>query len=178
MWGNLTRQCPSFLYNIARYIVKWLYNLIGEYFQNYLLCSTASKMASIIHCICYKQGLMIQHAPDISRSLFSNAWWHHQMETFSALLALCVGNSPVTGEFPTRRPVTQSFDVFFDLRVNKRLSKQSWGWWFEMPSHPLWHHCNDLMKDTNSSPVRARYGHLLWVPSGTEVVPLKLFGCV
>ena len=43
--------------------------------------------------------------------------WRHQMETFSALLALCVGNSPVTGEFPSQRPVTQSFDVFFDLRL-------------------------------------------------------------
>ena len=45
------------------------------------------------------------------------------METFSALLALCAENSPVTGEFPSQRPVTQSFDVFFDLRLNKRLSK-------------------------------------------------------
>ena len=35
------------------------------------------------------------------------------------------------GEFPTQRPVTRSFDVFFDLRLNKRLSKQPWGWWFE-----------------------------------------------
>ena len=42
-------------------------------------------------------------------------WWRHQMETFSALLALCAGNSPVTGEFPSQRPVTRSFDVFFDL---------------------------------------------------------------
>ena len=41
------------------------------------------------------------------------------METFSALLALCAGNSPVTGEFPPQRPVTQSFDNFFDLRVKK-----------------------------------------------------------
>ena len=41
------------------------------------------------------------------------------METFSALLAICTGNSPVTGEFPTQMPVTQSFDVFFDLRLNK-----------------------------------------------------------
>ena len=40
------------------------------------------------------------------------------METFSALLAICVGNSPVPGEFPTQRPVTRSFDVFFDLRLN------------------------------------------------------------
>ena len=52
-------------------------------------------------------------------------WWRHQMETFSALLAICAGNSPVTGEFPTKRPVTRTFDVFFDLRQNKRLSKQS-----------------------------------------------------
>ena len=42
------------------------------------------------------------------------------------------------GEFPTQRPVTQSFDVFFDLYPNKRLSKQPWGWWFEMPSWSLW----------------------------------------
>ena len=72
------------------------------------------------------------------------AWWRHQMETFSALLALCAGNSPVTGEFPSQRPVTQSFDVFFDLRLNKRLSKQSWGWWFETPSRSLWRHCNEM----------------------------------
>ena len=49
--------------------------------------------------------------------------WHHQVKTFSALLALCAGNSPVTGEFPSQRPVTRRFDVFFDLRLNKRLSK-------------------------------------------------------
>ena len=47
------------------------------------------------------------------------------METSSALLATCAGNSPVPGEFPAQRPVTRSFDVFFDLRLNKRLSKQS-----------------------------------------------------
>ena len=59
------------------------------------------------------------------------------MEILSALLALCAGNSPVTGEFPLQRPVTRSFDVLFDLRLNKRLSKQSWGWWFETPSCPV-----------------------------------------
>ena len=58
-------------------------------------------------------------------------WWRNQMETFSALLAICAGNSPVPVEFPVQRPVTRSFDVFFDLRPNKRLSKHSWGWWFE-----------------------------------------------
>ena len=69
-------------------------------------------------------------------------WWRHQMETFSALLATCAGNSPATGEFPAHRPVTRSFDVFFDLRLNKRLSKHSWSWWFETLSRTLWRHCN------------------------------------
>ena len=71
-----------------------------------------------------------------------NAWWRHQMETFSALLAICARNSPVPGEFPAQRPVTRSFDVFFDLHLNKRLSWQSRGWWFETLSCPLWHQCN------------------------------------
>ena len=50
------------------------------------------------------------------------------METFTALLAICAGNSPVTGTFPSQEPVTGSFDVFCDLRLNKRLSKQSGNW--------------------------------------------------
>ena len=51
----------------------------------------------------------------------SYSWWRHQMQTFSALLAICAGNSPVTGEFTAQRPVKRSFDVFFGLRLNKRL---------------------------------------------------------
>ena len=59
--------------------------------------------------------IILRRLPDV----FSSAWWRHQMETFSALLAICVGNSPVPGEFPAQRPVTRSFDVFFDLhRIN------------------------------------------------------------
>ena len=46
------------------------------------------------------------------------------------------------GEFPTQRPVTRSFEVFFDLRLNKRLSKQTRCWWFETQSWSLWRHCN------------------------------------
>ena len=47
------------------------------------------------------------------------------METFSALLTICAGNSPAPGEFPAQRPLARSFDVFFDLRLNNRLSKTS-----------------------------------------------------
>ena len=43
-------------------------------------------------------------------------------------------------EFPSQRPVARSFDVFFDLRLNKRLGKKPWGWWFETPSWSLWRH--------------------------------------
>ena len=66
------------------------------------------------------------------------------METFSLLLAFWAGISPVTPEFPSQRPVTQSFDVSFDLRLNKWLYKPSgrtpviWE-----PSRSSWRHCND-----------------------------------
>ena len=61
---------------------------------------------------------------------------------FSALLALCAGTLPVTGELPTQRPVTRSFDVFVELCVNKQLSKQPCGWCFQTPVSSLWRHCN------------------------------------
>ena len=87
--------------------------------------------------------------PQVNHCMWSNSrkmhpWWRHQMKTFSALLALCAGNSMVTGEFPSQRPVTRSFDVIFDLRLGKRLSrrKPSWGWWFKTQSRSLWRHCN------------------------------------
>ena len=86
-----------------------------------------------------------------------NTWWRHQMETFSALLAICAWNSPVTSEFPPQRPVTRSFDVFCDLRLNKRLSKQWWGWWFETPPRPLWRHCNDTLGLVENPPRRTGF---------------------
>ena len=61
---------------------------------------------------------------------------------FRVTLAHCEENSPVTGEFSWQSPVMRSFDVFFGLRLNKRLSKQSRRRWFETPSRPLWRHCN------------------------------------
>ena len=70
------------------------------------------------------------------------SWWRHQMEIFSALLAFCAGNSPVTGAFHAQRPLTRSFDVPFDLHLNQQLSKQWRRRWFETPSRSLWSHCN------------------------------------
>ena len=68
------------------------------------------------------------------------------METFFALLAICgEGNPPVKGGFPSQRPVTRSFDVFFDLCLSKWLSKQPRRRWFETHRRSLWLwcHCNE-----------------------------------
>ena len=78
-----------------------------------------------------KRWLIMDHCSRYADEIKVLSWWRHQMETFSSLLALCEGNSPVSGEFPSQRLVTRSFDVFFDLRLNRRLSKQSGPWWFE-----------------------------------------------
>ena len=59
------------------------------------------------------------------------------------LLALCAGNSSVTGEFPSQRPMTRSFDVLYDLRLNKRMSKPLKRQWFETSTRSLWRHCNE-----------------------------------
>ena len=84
-----------------------------------------------------------------SEDLCYLSWWRHRIETFSALLAICAGNSPASGDFPAQTPVTRSFDVFFDLCLNKRLGKLSWGWWFETLSRPLWRQCNgDIWNET------------------------------
>ena len=82
---------------------------------------------------------------DVSATLFWVA--EHIMMTssngniFRATGPLC-GEFTGPGEFPTQRPVTRSFDIFSGLRLNKQLSKQPWGWWFETPSWSLWRHCN------------------------------------
>ena len=70
------------------------------------------------------------------------SWWRHQMETFPRYWSFVRGihRSPLNS--PDRGPVTRSFDIFFDLRLNKWLSKPSRRWWFETPSRSVWRHCN------------------------------------
>ena len=103
-------------------------------------------------------------------------WWHMMTSsngTFHALLALCARNPPVRGEFLAQRPVARSFDVFFDLRPNKRLSKHSWGWWFETLSRSLWRHCDDrytfyFLPVTASQIVSNVYLLLVWTSCWTN----------
>ena len=110
------------------YAVFWCYQPRSKYHHQLPMYNFSVEMYFTTHDLSYSAALM---------------QWFMNMMT-SALLAICAGNSPVPGEFHAQRPVTRSFDVFFDLRLNKRLSKQSWCWWFQMLSLPLWRHRNDI----------------------------------
>ena len=65
---------------------------------------------------------------------------------------LC-GNPPVTGGFPSQRPVTRRFEVFFDLCLSKQLSKPSRRRWFETPPHWLWRHYNNILVEKPADPM-------------------------
>ena len=69
-------------------------------------------------------------------------WWRHQMETFSVLLAICAGNSPVPMKSQHKGQWRGALMFSLIYALNKRLRKHSWGWWFETQSRPLWRHCN------------------------------------
>ena len=88
----------------------------------YICCMWAnSKRSNLAHVqdipkICYSSCCAVVWYIDrgyLTNCYIFSAWWRHQMDIFSALLAVCTGNSPVTGEFPAKRPVTRSFDIFF-----------------------------------------------------------------
>ena len=87
----------------------------------------------------------------ISVQLSSSMMTSSNGNIFRVTGPLC-GEFTGPGEFPTQRPVTRSFDVFFDPRVNKRLSKQPWGWWFETPSWSLWRQCNAMISQHSGYP--------------------------
>ena len=83
--------------------------------------------------------LLVGWAAGIQIVLYLTPWWSWNGNIFHVTGPLC-------GEFTGHRwLVTRRSDVFFDLCLNKCLSKQSWGWWFEMPSPSLWHYCNVIV---------------------------------
>ena len=109
------------------------YNLLSKYYV-YLPGNSPIK----------KNGFWNQNMPFVCFNVHQHddvIKWKH----FPRNWPLC-GEITGPGEFPTQRPVTRSFDVFFDLRLNKRLSKQPWGWWFETLSWSLWRHCSEIGK--------------------------------
>ena len=98
-------------------------------------------------------------------------WWYHQMETFYALLAFVRGihQQPVNSPHKGQRRGALMF--FFICALNKQLSKQSWGWWFEMPSCSLWRYCNA----TNMWQMREHYGDVKWPLWHLELLVNQVF---
>ena len=109
-------------------------------------CSNSSGLAMQLPQCCTEPSILAvtEKYSMKFRQQISLQWRYDGLDGISNNQPHDAGNSPVTGKFPTQRPVTRSFDVFFDLRPNKRLSKHWWGWWFETPSRPLWRHCNAI----------------------------------
>ena len=122
----------------------------------------------------------------------ASSWWRHQMETFSALLTICAGNSPVPGEFPAQRPVTRSFDVsLICARINGWVDNSEAGdlrrhrvhydvivmyttgtvtqrsRWLE-DAMRIWHHCN--IKLTCTWPTG--YNTVFFVPNAAQALQL------
>ena len=93
---------------------------------------------------------VLWHSPEVNMNVIR---WKH----FPCYWPFVRGihRSPVN--FPSQRPVVQSFDAFFDLCPNKRLSTQSRCWWFEMPSHLLWCHCNEDNSTGNAADIHPWY---------------------
>ena len=133
-------------------VTQWHLALLTPFFYTAVYYACRECNVSVIH-----SSLRSMHT----------TWWRHQMETFSALLALCAGNSPVTGELPAQRTVTRSFDVFFDRRLNQQLGKQWRRRWFKTPSRSLGRHCNDM---TLLALVIIVSGYGL-LPGGTKPLP-------
>ena len=88
-------------------------------------------------CICLNVlNSLLVYRRVVYTSLFRCTWWRHQMENFLVILALCEGNSPVTSEFPSQRPMTRIFDVFFDLRwINGWVNIREAGDWRRHRAH-------------------------------------------
>ena len=94
------------------------------------------------------RGLEFSALPSWAHAVLS--WWRHQMETISALLALCKGNPPISGCFPSQKPEARRF----------WLRKRSRRRWFETPLRSIWHHCNGrsyIFSDTSCKEMSLKY---------------------
>ena len=112
-WSNCWFLC--YWYNL----LPW-YNFFVSAMGFGLLCIALTFVAALLGGVLQVSLFQTIRTPTTTYSSDQQtSWWRHRMETFSALLAIYEGNSPVTDEFPSQRPVTRSFDHFFDLRLNK-----------------------------------------------------------
>ena len=134
LWSLLNKAMVCYLTIQIPYLIEWLINwctllLLACSIRLWFICQTATQLIWCVFDYLISDDMMTSSNGNIFRV-----------------------TGPLCGEFtghrwnPPQRPVTRSFDVFLDLRLNKKVSKQSWGWWFETPSRSVWRHCNDTSK--------------------------------
>ena len=141
----LTHASGTQVLNCIKYIPRNMHRITG-YFMN-----VSGQWETTLHCNVISHWLGAYTKWSLE-SCFIVLWWGLVMISFAHILQGWLsrtganirfpqcqgegGNSPVPGEFHAQRPVTRSFDVFFDLHLNKQFSKQWWGWWYVTPSCP------------------------------------------
>ena len=145
--------------NIRQSVWRYFLCNVGFCFVWILAVSYACRalMLAMIH----RLGIYVTqvHCESTWSQLCANFMKTSSNETLSILLTFCAGNSPVTGEFPAQRPVTWSLGVFFELRLNKRLSIQSRRRWFETPPRSLWRHCNVIVLQAHTVALKTESCH-------------------
>ena len=174
VWDEITylpqlKRCSHWSLRIDKqfhHILCWTRNYLSILGFKFIHISESKRdpWPLTFHYFCIRNYLSTQpsqyHVPHANQVFGGYMMTSSNGNIFRVTGHLCgefTGNSPVPGEFPAQRSVTRSFDVFFDLRLNKRLSKQSWGWWFETLSCPLWRHCNETLFFTDMTNLRIRY---------------------
>ena len=143
VWMTETSSCLSCHNHIQRRRCPNIHQIIAPNLAIHISDSLQSLRALFRHCAndgVIKLNGYGKHTKGHFLLHKKRAWWHHQKGNIFRVTGYLCG---VTGEFPAQRPVTRSFNVFFYLRLNKRLSKQWGGWWFETPSRLLWRNRNE-----------------------------------
>ena len=125
---------------------------ISHFCERYILFCFPTLLNTLASCRCSSNFKSLICEPII-------AWRRHQMETVSALLALCERKAQVNSRFHSHRTSYTDFDVFFDVSLNKWLNKQSRRWRFEAPGCLLWRHCNAEWWRGHCSQVEATKPH-------------------
>ena len=146
----LTIRCHTSVFKIVMCMKRqishmWIYGIFS-YMTVWLTCLS---VCTISLCIWSKKTQKPNNITQLLLELCFYMMTSSNGNIFRVTGPLC-GEFTGPGEFPTQRSVTRSFDVFFYLRLNKQLSKQPWGWWFETPSWPLWRQCNVICNQAAS----------------------------
>ena len=132
VWGHCSAQETLVVYN---------YNIISMQCKRIPMLQNLVNIGKknwFVHNVHKKTQMTFTVSKDFAKFHDDVIKWKHCPRNWPFVRE--IHRSP--GEFPAKRPVTRSFDVFFDLRLSKRLSKQPWGWWFETPAWSLWRHRN------------------------------------